>query len=289
MALATDPRRGKSGIKGQDQPAPDGPARVVKSGDWGAVSDSAALKGFSMAAFSVPGRVAPKPDAAEVKLADMERRMKKAEAAHAEALKRAARESDARALAATQSGREEGRKEGEKAAAEKYAKSIDDLRKGIRGVLEALAREKDALFLGFEGESVALSAAAVKRVFEGIAEGHAEAVLPLLRRAVAALGEASSITLRINSLDFQVIDENRSFWIPLEAGLKNIRIVQDDRIVKGGCLVESDSTSVEVRASELAERIGEALGQVFEAKSAALRMGGGPDAAERAQGEGSQP
>lgn len=282
-----DPRKAKA--KGADQPAPDGPARVVKGGDWGAVSENAGLKGFTMAAFSMPGRAAPKPEPAEVKLAEMAKQMRKAEEAHREALRRAARESDDRAMVSERRGHEAGCKEGERVAAEKYAKSVDELRKGIRGVLEALSREKAALFLGFEGESVALSAAAMKRIFDGMADGHAEAVLPLLRKAVAALGEVSTITLKINPIDFKVIDENRSFWIPVEAGLKDMRIVQDDRIPKGGCLVESDSTSVEMRASELGERIGEALAKVFEAKSAALRGGHGPEAAAGAPGEGIQP
>lgn len=248
---------------------------MVKSGDWNAAPD-ASLRGFTMAAFTVPGRAAPKLDPKEARLAEMELKLKRAETAHREALRKAAQESDERAAAAERAGREEGRKEGEKAAGERYAKSVEELRKGVRGVLETLSREKAALFLGYEGEAVALSAAAIKRVFEGMADTHAEAVLPLLRRAVAALGEASAITLRINPADFQVIDENRSFWIPLEAGLKDMRIVPDGRIPKGSCLVESDATSIEMRASDLGERIGEAFAQVFEAKSKTL-TGGSPE------------
>lgn len=275
MSVAMDPRKGRTGAKPGDPPAPDGPARVVKPGDWGAVSDMA-LKGFTMAAFSVPGRIPPKPDPAEARLADMARQLRKAGEAHREALAKAARDSEERVLAAREAGREEGRKEGEQAAAAKYARSVEELRKGIRGVLEALSREKAALFLGYEGEAVALAAAAIRRVLEGMADSHAEAVLPLLRKAVAALGEASAITLKINPDDFRVIDESRSFWLPVEAGLKDLRIVQDDRIPKGGCLVESDSTSVEMRAADLGERMGEELARVFEAKSKSLRGEAGP-------------
>lgn len=269
MAIAKDPAWGK-GIKGGGEPAPDGPARVVKPGDWGAVSE-AAMKGFTLSAFSVPGRAAPKPDPAELRVQDMEKRLRQAEAAHQEALMKASRESEARAAAAEAKGREEGRHEGEKSAAEKYQRSVEELRKGIRGVLEALSREKTAAFLGYEGEAVALCAAAVKKVFEGMADGHAEAVLPLLRKAVAALGEVSTLTLKINPGDFQVIDGSRSFWIPVEAGLKDIRLSPDARIPRGSCLVESDSTSIEMRASELADRIAESFAKVFEAKSKSVR------------------
>lgn len=273
-----DPRKGKS-MKSPAEGAPDGPARVVKPGDWGAVADGG-MKGFTMNAFSVPGRALPKPDPAETRLADLEKKIRRAEEAHKEALRKAAKEADGRVAEAEKRGREEGRKEGEATAGEKYAKSIDELRNGIRGMLEALAREKASLFLSFEGEAVALAAAAVKRVFEGVADNHAEAVLPLLRQAVAALGEAASIIIRVNPADLKVLDENRSFWIPLESALKDMRIIQDSRIPKGSCLVEGDSTSIEMKASDLGERMGEALARVFEAKSRALGVGNGETASE---------
>ena len=279
MPDAIQPGKGRSGVRGREQPAPDGPARVVKPGDWGAVAEPG-LKGFAMASFSVPGRVQPKPDPAETRLAELQRKLARAEASHKEALRKAAAEAEEQARAAHAKGREEGRAEGETAAAAKYDRNLQDLRKGIRGVLEALSREKAALFLGFEGEAVALAGSAIRRVFEGIADAHAEAVLPLLRKAVAALGDASGITVRINPSDFEAVDGSRSFWLPLESALKDIRIAYDARIPKGGCLVESDSTSVEMRAADLAERIGEELARVFDAKSSALRAGApetGPD------------
>jgi flagellar biosynthesis/type III secretory pathway protein FliH len=287
MPNAIEPGKGRPGLRGREQPAPDGPARVVKPGDWGAVAEPG-LKGFAMASFSVPGRVQPKPDPAEARLAELQRKLVQAESAHKEALRKAAAEAEEKARAAHAKGREEGRAEGEAAAAAKYDRNLQDLRKGIRGVLEALSREKAALFLGFEGEAVALAGSAIRRVFEGVAESHAEAVLPLLRKAVAALGDASGITVRINPADFEVIEGGRSFWLPLESALKDIRIAHDARIPKGGCLVESDSTSVEMRAADLAERIGEELARVFDAKSSALRAQGSAPGAE-ASIEGATP
>lgn len=293
MPDAIEPAMGRSGQSGRERPkgpaspAPDGPARVVKPGDWGAVAEPG-LKGFAMASFSVPGRVQPKPDPAEVRLAGLQRELARAEAAHREALRKAAAEAEEKARAAYARGREEGLAEGEKAAAAKYDRNLQDLRKGIRGVLEALSREKAALFLGFEGEAVALAGSAIRRVFEGIAESHAEAVLPLLRKAVAALGDVSGLTVRVNPADFEAVDGGRSFWLPLESALKDIRIAHDARIPKGGCLVESDSTSVEMRAADLAERIGEELARVFDAKSSALRIGD-PGAEAEAPADGPEP
>jgi len=99
------------------------------------------------------------------------------------------------------------------------------------------------------------------------------------------------VTLKVHPADFHTVEENRPFWLPVDAGIKDIRIVPDNRIAKGGCLVECDSTSVEVHAEELAKRIEEELEKVFEAKVRALQnpLGeseGAPPALEGDDGEG---
>ena len=253
---------------------PDGPARVVKPGDWGAVPETA-MKGFPMSAFSVPGRAAPKPLPAETKLAELTQQLRRAEEAHRKAIAKSRMDGEQAARAAEAKGREQGLHEGESRAWDRYEKALAELQDRTRGALEALAQEKQALFLGFEEQAVALAAACIRRVFQDLADEHAEAVLPLLKQAVAALGETAALTIKINPQDFKTVDGNRDFWLPVEAGLKDIRIIADDRIPKGGCFVESDSTSVGMQAEELAARIGEEMRKVFEARLRALGPSGG--------------
>ena len=253
----------------QELPA-DGPARVVKPGDWGAVRD-AGMKGFPMAAFSMPGRAHPKPTEAEAEIADLNRAARKAEESHKQALRKAVRDGEAAAQAAQARGREEGLREGESRAWEKYLKALEEMRGNAAMALESLSREKASLFLEFEGQVLELFSATVHRVFDGVAKEHAEAVLPLLKKAVAALGEVTTVTLKVNPADSKTVQENQDFWLPVEAGMKDIRVVSDERIPKGGCYVESDATSVGLQADQLAERIDEELKRVFAAKAHAVK------------------
>jgi flagellar biosynthesis/type III secretory pathway protein FliH len=264
-----------AGLRGKDKEAPaDGPARVVKPGDWGAVPDQA-MKGFQMAAFSMPGRAQPKPNPMETKLAELARDARKAEDAHKLALQKVVHDGEAAAKAAQARGREEGLREGEKRAWEKYEKELGVLRNNAAVALDILQQEKAVLFLEFEGQVLELLSASIHRVFGAIANEHAEAVLPMLKKAVAALGQVTVVTLKVNPSDFATAKDNQDFWLPVDAGLKDIRIVSDERIAKGGCFVESDSTSVGLQATELAERIDEELKRIFLAKAQALR---GPEA-----------
>jgi flagellar assembly protein FliH len=265
----------KGGPQGKDKELPaDGPARVVKQGDWGAVPDQS-MRGFPLTAFNMPGRAMPKPDENEVRLAEQAREARRVAEAHKKALEKAAKDADAAAKAAMAKGREEGLREGESRAWGKYEKELQSLRNNASVALDVLQQEKASLFLEFEGQILELLSASIHRVFDGIAAEHAEAVLPLLKKAVAALGQVTTITLKVNPSDFATAKGNQDFWLPVDAALKDIRIVSDERIPKGGCFVESDSTSVGLQASEIADRIDEELKRIFTAKAQALR---GPDA-----------
>jgi flagellar assembly protein FliH len=279
-----DSRFGLPGRAKQEVP-PDGPARVMKPGDWGAVADTG-MKGFPMAAFSMPGRAMPKPSESEIKLEEMSRQSRKTEQAHKQALQKAVSEGERAAQAAQARGREDGLREGEKRSWEKYLQALEEMRGNAAMALDALSQEKASLFLEFEGQILELFSASVHRVFEGVAKDHGEAVLPLLRKAVSALGQVTTITLKVNPADFKTVQENQDFWLPVDAGMKDIRVVSDERIAKGGCFVESDSTSVGMQADELANRIDEELKRIFAAKAQAIK---GPEAAADTASAGEAP
>lgn len=265
-----------------NDPAPaDGPARVMKGGDWGAVAE-AALRGFRMEALSMPGRPAPKPTPEQSRIAQLEKDLRRAEEAHKAAMSKAKSDAEAAAREAHARGREEGAREGEKKASDAYRKSLEELRRNTAVALDVLSEEKASLFLEFEGQVLELLSAAIHRVFEGFAKQEAEAVLPLLRKAVAALGQSASITLKVNPADFKTASDKRDFWLTVESGRKDVRIAADERIQPGGCFVESDATSVSLRADEIAERIDEELKRVFAAKAQALKPG-------PASGQGAEP
>jgi flagellar biosynthesis/type III secretory pathway protein FliH len=212
--------------------------------------------------------------------------LQRAEAAHKAALAKARSDAETEIRAAQARGREEGLSEGEAKAGDRYRRSLEELRRNADVALDLLSREKASLFLEFEGQALELVSAVIHRVFEGFAQRESEAVLPLLRKAVAALGQSNAITLKVNPADFKTASDNQDFWLPVETARKDVRVLADERIPPGGCFVESDSTSVGLRADELAERVDEELKRVFAAKAQALRNesgegmgpGDGPDA-----------
>ena len=256
--------------KDQGEGAHDGPARVVKPGNRGTAPDSS-MKGFHLSSFNMPGRAAAPLEVHELKIAEMAKAARKNAEIHKRALEKAIKDGEHAVQAAMVRSRAEGLREGERVATEKYNSALETLQNNTRGVLELLEREKAALFLEFEGQTLELVSGCIHRVFEGLAAGPVDAVLPLLKRAVAAIGEASTVTIKVHPDDFQVVAGNQPFWLPVNASLKDVRVVPDDRITKGGCFVESDATSVAAQAEEMADRIDEELKKVFLAKLQSLQ------------------
>jgi len=255
-------------IKGDE--AHDGPARVVKPGDWNAVPDGS-MKGFSLESFSIPGRAQPKVETSEQKIIDLEKKIAKLQVEHKALIEKTIKSGEEKMAIALAQGKEVGMVAGEKAASEKYDQSLQELQTKTQGMLAILEKEKATVFLEFEGQVLELVSNCIHRVFEGIASEHADAVLPLLKKAVASIGEASIITIKVHPEDFQTVEGNKAYWLPINASLKDVRVVVDERINKGSCFVESDSTSVSAVAQEMADRIDEELKKVFLGKLSSLQ------------------
>jgi flagellar assembly protein FliH len=76
-----------------------------------------------------------------------------------------------------------------------------------------------------------------------------------LKKALGNITERENLVVRVAPADYAAVAEKAEFWAPLGERLKGITIEPDERIGKGGCIIESpggiiDATP-EVQMSEL--------------------------------------
>lgn len=253
-------------------PAPDGPARVVKgsaataapSADWKPVPEKN-MRGFSLQSFGSPSRVAT-PNASEAKLEEMRQALHKSEEQRRKAVEESKDEMVQMAKAALAEGMEKGRVEGEKEAYAKYQKQLEQLKQNTQAALRQFSEEKAEAFLGYERLCLDLFALSLRKLTGELPHWHEEAVVPMLREAIAALSGNTAMTVRVNPADFALAKDKRHLWETLETGSPDLAFEADSRIPKGGCLIESGATSATADPNAVAERIVEAVRQVFQAR-----------------------
>jgi flagellar biosynthesis/type III secretory pathway protein FliH len=291
---------------GASAPAADGPARVVKGGgykpaamatfgqppsaketaakpspfsnplaaaagspDWKGVP-SHAMRGFPLRSFGGAARTGED----DGKLNELRVALHKSEESRRKAAEEAKDEMVQMAKAALAEGMEKGRVEGEAQALAKYQAQLAKLQKNAEATLAALAQEKAQVFLAFERMVIDLFNACLLKVFQNMPEWNDELVLAMLRQAVATLNAQASLTIRIHPQDFKVVQSKRHFWETLETAALEIRFEADERVARGGCLIEAGATSAGADPLLVAAQFAETVKQVHQGRIDALRREG---------------
>jgi flagellar biosynthesis/type III secretory pathway protein FliH len=170
------------------------------------------------------------------------------EAAHAHATKL---EEDARQL-----GREEGYAAGKSAAEDELTPVITT----IRELIESIRTQRSAVIAAAEPELARLAMAIAERVIHTELQTNQNVIVENVRQALTRLVSREVVTLRVNPVDLDTIRHRRD-EIVAAGDVEHLRIVEDQRVDRGGVIVETDAGTIDSKVST----------QLREARRAILR------------------
>ena len=177
------------------------------------------------------------------------RRMTPAERAAAEAnsvLQAARAEAQVIRRQAEEQGYEEGIRRGQMECADRIAE-LESLKNDI-------LEERELFFAHIEPQVVKLSVEIAEKILRHEISADSEAVLGTVRAALRQLKDKESVRLRVNPADREVVASNRDKLRDSVDGVRSIEIVEDRRVDRGGCVVESAGGGIDARiASQLSE------------------------------------
>jgi flagellar assembly protein FliH len=136
-------------------------------------------------------------------------------------------------------GLEEGRSEGRAelaAAAGRW-----------QAAAEELASFKPRLLEEARGQVEELTLALVDRILGPLAEADAGAVARVAGRALQALADRETVTLRVNPDDLQDLLEAKPRLLQSFDGIKKLTVLEDHSVPRGGCLVETPTAEIDAR------------------------------------------
>jgi flagellar assembly protein FliH len=148
-------------------------------------------------------------------------------------------------------GAAEARAEEEK----ECAKKIDSLQEQLNSFLMALEREKRAFFSSAENLLLALSFRMAKKILDAEPTLNDGAVLPVLKKALATVADRETLIVRVSPEDHTMVTGCLDFRATPGQRQAGITVEPDDRIKKGGCIIESTGGIIDatpgVQMSEL--------------------------------------
>lgn len=159
-------------------------------------------------------------------------------------------------------GREEGFKEGKE--------EVNRLIERLHVIVEKTMEKRQEILSETEQQIVDLVLLLSHKVVKTISENQKNVVTSNVIHALKKVKGKGDVTIRVNLLDVQMTTEHIKDFLERVEGVKNITVVEDVGVDKGGCIVETDFGSIDARISsqlhELEQKIIEASPMRVQAK-----------------------
>ena len=146
-------------------------------------------------------------------------------------------------------GEATGRAAGEKAAREEFAKSVEGVAAALKATLAELNRRKMQLQADAEADLIHLAVAIAKRVVRQEFAALPDAALPVVREAIGLCNDRSDLTLLLNPEDVAAVERELPALRGAFADLGRVALAPDPTIERGGALLRTATSSVDLRLS----------------------------------------
>ncbi len=232
-------------------------------------SDSNGISGFSSVVNVLPDVIAD----AEEKARTIEQNARKSayeelEKARWEAdkvLSIAREEAEKEAGIIRETAREQGYKEGlEKGMPEGFSQGViegkssySDLLNNLNGLMESLTIERKKLVGDLQPFLVELVGEALKKCLKGEAD-KGNLVVNLVREALLKAQDRVHLKLHLNPDDMNEIEAHRH-ELQVTVGAGEMELVADERIERGGCVLDTENGTVDVRLNTVVDKVKESL------------------------------
>lgn len=141
-------------------------------------------------------------------------------------------------------GRAQGYADGKRAGEEELAPVVTT----IRELIESVRAQRSAAIMAAEPELARLAMAIAERIIHGELQTNANIVVENVRTALTRLVSREVVTLRLNPADIETIRAHRD-RIVSAGDVEHLRIVEDQRVDRGGVVVETEAGTIDSKVS----------------------------------------
>ncbi|MDR1257402.1 MAG: flagellar assembly protein FliH [Spirochaetaceae bacterium] len=156
---------------------------------------------------------------------------------------------------ASADGLEQGRKDGYEAG----MTEVKRLAERAQLIMERIQDKRLEIIEQAEQEIIDLALLVARKVVKIISEGQRQVVIENIKEALGKIKNKGSVTVRVNTGDFETVAEHKAEFIALLESSGDIRILEDSSVDAGGCCIETDFGEIDARIAvqfaELESRI----------------------------------
>lgn len=138
-------------------------------------------------------------------------------------------------------GLEMGREEGMRY----YQQAVESLRDEIQKLVDALLAERQRLWEEMEPQVIDLVLEIGRKVLREEIQARREATLSIIKHALRRVADAEHVRIRVHPDDLHIAREHREDFLAICDGVKQVEIVDDQRVGGGGCIIETPNGTID--------------------------------------------
>ncbi len=151
---------------------------------------------------------------------------------------------------ARQEGYDKGHEEGYQLGNQEAERLIERLHK----IIESVQDKRQEILDGTEQQIVDLVLLMTRKVVKIMSENQKSVIMANVVQALKKVKGRGDVTLRVNLSDVKLTTQHIKDFIGQVENIKNISVVEDSSVDRGGCIVETDFGAIDARiASQLGE------------------------------------
>lgn len=252
-------------LKSKD-PATVGLRKILK-GKRDAVEDFP-LHPLSYEEFHVPGRTKDPFSNDEKRIIELEKAVQSLETKLAKD-KENARTAVAAAFAqGVKEGRASGEAEGRKKAQADFDGQVKALADRIAATLGEIESSKKKIYANAHSILLKLCFQLTKKIINAECSANPDIVLEVIKKSLSYIADRERIVIRVSPLDLEAVSAKKDVWLPIGEGAESIRVEGDERVEKGGCIVESNSGVADARLGVQLEELAVFVEKIWESVTA---------------------
>jgi len=153
----------------------------------------------------------------------------------------------------------------DEALRESRDEQVAAFQQAAEGVLAQMRASIDEQLADLEQRSASLVTAMAEKVIGRQLEADDEVVLEVVRSALAEAAGAAQVTLSVNPSDDELVRAAQAELIGALGTVEQLRIVADEGISRGGCIVETERGRFDARIETQLELLGEHVERLLKA------------------------
>ena len=154
---------------------------------------------------------------------------------------------------------EQGYLDGQKSGEDSKRKNLGSVLAVLNQIIITLDDIRKEVYHSAEKEVVSLALAIAEKIVQHEISLKKDIILNVLTQAIQKIVDSDKITIRVNPSDLQFLKDQKHQYSHLFEDMENLTFEEDETILSGGCLIDTNLGDIDARINKQFEAVEEAF------------------------------